>query len=105
MRMRYQIGPARANRQNARAPSGHGEDGGIVADFGRGFGRGLGGGFWRGSGQDRKSVVEGKSVSVRVDVGGRRIIKQKQNKDNRHSTDCYTKTNSYSSLIKHRNQI
>src|SRR3546814_20327773 len=26
---------------------------------------------------DRKSVVEGKSVSVRVDLGGRRIIKQK----------------------------
>src|SRR3546814_7057645 len=30
-------------------------------------------------GLDRKSVVEGKSVSVRVDLGGRRIIK-KQNK-------------------------
>src|SRR3546814_19243063 len=27
--------------------------------------------------QDRKSVVEGKSVSVRVDIGGRRIIKKK----------------------------
>src|SRR3546814_15862096 len=27
-------------------------------------------------GQDRKSVVEGKSVSVRVDLGGRRIIKK-----------------------------
>src|SRR3546814_13610875 len=27
--------------------------------------------------QDRKSVVEGKSVSVRVDHGGRRIIKKK----------------------------
>src|SRR3546814_11442759 len=27
--------------------------------------------------QDRKSVVEGKSVSVRVDLGGRRIIKKK----------------------------
>src|SRR3546814_17216001 len=26
---------------------------------------------------DRKSVVSGKSVSVRVDLGGRRIIKQK----------------------------
>src|SRR3546814_13520465 len=26
--------------------------------------------------QDRKSVVQGKSVSVRVDLGGRRIIKQ-----------------------------
>src|SRR3546814_14592928 len=28
-------------------------------------------------GGDRKSVVEGKSVSVRVDLGGRRIIKNK----------------------------
>src|SRR3546814_12128593 len=27
---------------------------------------------------DRKSVVEGKSVSVRVDLGGRRIIEQKK---------------------------
>src|SRR3546814_2547514 len=31
--------------------------------------------------QDRKSVVEGKSVSVRVDLGGRRIIKQKTQKN------------------------
>src|SRR3546814_17113394 len=30
--------------------------------------------------QDRKSVVWGKSVSVRVDLGGRRIIKQKKKK-------------------------
>src|SRR3546814_18791662 len=29
---------------------------------------------------DRKSVVSGKSVSVRVDLGGRRIIKKKNNK-------------------------
>src|SRR3546814_11224390 len=28
---------------------------------------------------DRKSVVEGRSVSVRVDPGGRRIIKEKKN--------------------------
>src|SRR3546814_15947348 len=28
--------------------------------------------------RDRKSVVEGKSVSGRVDLGGRRIIKNKQ---------------------------
>src|SRR3546814_17960046 len=28
--------------------------------------------------QDRKSVVKGKSVSVRVDLGGRRIIKKKK---------------------------
>src|SRR3546814_18199187 len=29
---------------------------------------------------DRKSVVEGKSVSVRVDLGGPRIIKKKKNR-------------------------
>src|SRR3546814_17383890 len=29
-------------------------------------------------GIDRKSVVKGKSVSVRVDLGGRRIIKKKK---------------------------
>src|SRR3546814_13485604 len=28
--------------------------------------------------EDRKSVVSGKSVSVRVDLGGRRIIKKKE---------------------------
>src|SRR3546814_11268171 len=28
--------------------------------------------------EDRKSVVEGKSGSVRVDVGGRRLIKKKK---------------------------
>src|SRR3546814_17237217 len=30
--------------------------------------------------EDRKSVVEGKSVSVRVDLGGARIIKKKKKK-------------------------
>src|SRR3546814_14226677 len=30
------------------------------------------------SGLDRKSVVEGKSVTVRVDLGGRRIINKKK---------------------------
>src|SRR3546814_17789426 len=32
----------------------------------------------RRSGKDRKSVVKGKSVSGRVDLGGRRIIKKKK---------------------------
>src|SRR3546814_12159224 len=32
-----------------------------------------------GMGRDRQSVVKGKSVSVRVDLGGRRIIKKKKN--------------------------
>src|SRR3546814_6317151 len=30
---------------------------------------------------DRKSVVQGKSVSVSVDLGGRRLIKKKKNKE------------------------
>src|SRR3546814_12712571 len=34
--------------------------------------------FLRAAITDRKSVVSGKSVSVRVDLGGRRIIKQKK---------------------------
>src|SRR3546814_12557772 len=39
--------------------------------------------WWRrAEARDRKSVVSGKSVSVRVDIGGRRIIK-KQKKDRR----------------------
>src|SRR3546814_13084790 len=33
--------------------------------------------------RDRKSVVLGKRVSVRVDLGGRRIIKKKKNKQNK----------------------
>src|SRR3546814_13948304 len=36
----------------------------------------------RPAGGDRKSVVEGKSVSVRVDLGGRRIIKKKIKQQN-----------------------
>src|SRR3546814_11608389 len=34
--------------------------------------------------RDRKSVVQGKSVSVRVDLGGRRIIKKKK-KQSKHT--------------------
>src|SRR3546814_11765807 len=34
---------------------------------------------------DRKSVVEGKSVSVRVDLGGRRILKNKTRRNIRHN--------------------
>src|SRR3546814_15314736 len=34
--------------------------------------------------EDRKSVVEGKSVSVRVDIGGRRIIKKKKKTESRN---------------------
>src|SRR3546814_15354290 len=35
---------------------------------------------------DRKSVVEGKSVSVRVDLGGRRIIKKKKTEQEEGTT-------------------
>src|SRR3546814_15211063 len=35
---------------------------------------------------DRKSVVSGKSVSVRVDIGGRRIIKKKKSKQRYNNT-------------------
>src|SRR3546814_17424015 len=45
----------------------------------RGGGCGPGGG-------DRKSVVWGKSVSVRVDLGGRRIIKKKKQSKNNNLT-------------------
>src|SRR3546814_21196246 len=47
--------------------------------------------------RDRKSVVSGKSVSVRVDLGGRRIIKKKNNKIYRACTrveiNKYTQNN------------
>src|SRR3546814_12280703 len=39
------------------------------------------GGFGIGLGGDRKSVVEGRSVAVRVDLGGRRISKNKKKND------------------------
>src|SRR3546814_16516799 len=38
---------------------------------------------WR----DRKSVVSGKSVSGRVDLGGRRIIKTKKNKNTKKQNE------------------
>src|SRR3546814_14959224 len=42
---------------------------------------------------DRKSVVSGKSVSVRVDLGGRRIIKKKNNKYETRNNSIYEKSN------------
>src|SRR3546814_15403055 len=38
--------------------------------------------------EDRKSVVEGMSVSVRVDLGGRRIMKKKTKTSNTTSRMC-----------------
>src|SRR3546814_13135884 len=36
------------------------------------------------AGKDRKSVVSGKSVSVRLDLGGRRSIKKKKIQNKKH---------------------
>src|SRR3546814_20070864 len=46
--------------------------------------------------KDRKSVVSGQSVSVRVDLGGRRIIKNLTNQQNQSTThdDTYHKQSS-----------
>src|SRR3546814_20086143 len=44
--------------------------------------------------QDRKSVVWGKRVSVRVDLGGRRTIKKKKTK-NLHETSEQTRLPAY----------
>src|SRR3546814_20785021 len=41
---------------------------------------------------DRKSVVKGKSVSVSVDLGGRRILKKKNKKTNMTSKHKTTKS-------------
>src|SRR3546814_12512695 len=43
-------------------------------------------------GIDRKSVVSGTRVSVRVDLGGRRIIKKKKNNHNSTFSHTYKKT-------------
>src|SRR3546814_21148740 len=49
--------------------------------------------------RDRKSVVEGKSVSVRVDLGGRRIIKK-----NKDITDIYERVRGpYQSILRTEN--
>src|SRR3546814_14912465 len=48
-------------------------------------------------GQDRKSVVAGKRVSVRVDLGGRRIIKKKT-VENRDIEQQKMKQNNYNSI-------
>src|SRR3546814_11636543 len=40
----------------------------------------------KGTREDRKSVVEGKGVSVRVDLGGRRSINKKREKNKQYRT-------------------
>src|SRR3546814_17215509 len=57
--------------------------------FSRGFRRASAGQTSGGAGRiDRKSVVQGKSVSVRVDLGGRRIIKKKKNTTREDEERC-----------------
>src|SRR3546814_19310063 len=56
---------------------------------------------------DRKSVVWGKSVSVRVDLGGRRIIKKKNNNKTtyRHyykHTEIYRNCSTYTQQTKQK---
>src|SRR3546814_14841875 len=51
---------------------------------------------------DRKSVVSGKSVSVRVDLGGRRIIKKK--KDKTHITHLTHKSTTHTQTIQHKHR-
>src|SRR3546814_18926266 len=50
---------------------------------------------WAGMTTDRKSVESGKSVSVRVDLGGRRLIKQ-----TKLLLDCYHLSRNTHHLIK-----
>src|SRR3546814_15537812 len=77
---------ARSRRQVRRRQDLHRATRGDGASFLR-AGRPVPAGLYRAAtahpprgGQDRKSVVSGKSVSESVDIGGRRIIKKKTNK-------------------------
>src|SRR3546814_11093322 len=47
--------------------------------------------LWAHGSIDRKSVVQGKSVSVREDLGGRRIIKKKQTEERNTRHNVQTK--------------
>src|SRR3546814_14349377 len=54
--------------------------------------------------EDRKRVVEGKSVSVRVDLGGRRIIKKKSRKQTtQHRRDLHHRTTQRTTTSTHDN--
>src|SRR3546814_12413575 len=69
---------------------------------GSGAARGAGGGGTRDRvgleiGTDRKSGVEGKRVSGRVGLGGRRIIKKKKHRDYTRLTNSNTKTKVHTS--------
>src|SRR3546814_16919663 len=59
-------------------------------DAGRRRSHGSRGGGNGSRGADRKSVVSGKSVSVRVDLGGRRRIKKKKKVPYKHTNQTST---------------
>src|SRR3546814_15042850 len=65
--------PGPGPEKRATSPAATGTVGGLAGDEDGGAGEE----------PDRKSVVEGKSVSVRVDLGGRRIIKKKKKERDR----------------------
>src|SRR3546814_13428255 len=74
-------GPRIRGEPRARVPARHRRRPRVAARPGCAHGRG------RGDRQpDRKSVVEGQSGSVRVDLGGRRIIKKKKKKKQKRNT-------------------
>src|SRR3546814_19804642 len=59
----------------------------------------------RGRGQhqrDRKSVVEGKSVSVRGDLGGRRIIKKKKKIQHKNTYQLHQHVHNINTIIQVR---
>src|SRR3546814_14508543 len=68
------VGPTTAGMSNERIPFARARDLTRVGD---------GGGV---DDEDRQSVVSGKSVSARVDLGGRRLIQKKKTTNTRPST-------------------
>src|SRR3546814_12437540 len=71
----------------------HGDrDGDGFVEYGRRTAEGLANQGWEGS-PDRKSVVSGKGVSVRVDLGGRRNNKKKKKKQNKNKKKKKEKNN------------
>src|SRR3546814_16137372 len=73
VRRLYGDGPQGGGAGADACPSGAGGDGGRASARRAGARHGAG----QGRAAERKRVEEGKSVSVRVDTGGRRIIKKK----------------------------
>src|SRR3546814_19697346 len=71
-------------RIGARCADAHARGAALAADGQGGLGKARADPDMAARGPDRKSVVQGKSGAVRVDFGGRRIIKNKKNDHNRN---------------------